>query len=113
MIAEANASVALLESLPDEQNNYQAFRQAGAYHLDKANLLLSQPQGENNPELRRLHSRALSLLDRAVMVAAAGARAVPGASPEPKPTRSACARQPSLALGIRRWHSWRPTRHAA
>ncbi len=99
VIAEANASVALLESLPDEQNNYQAFRQAGAYHLDKANLLLSQPQGENNPELRRLHSRALSLLDRAVMVAAAGARAVPGASPEPEADAQRLRAAAILGLG--------------
>ena len=99
VIAEADASVALLETLPDDRNNYQAFRQAGAYHLDKASRLLAQQQGENNPDVRRLHSRALSLLDRAVMVAAAGARAIPGASLEPEADAQRLRAAAILGLG--------------
>ena len=33
----SSRSVALLDALPDEQNTFQAFRQAGAYYVDKAN----------------------------------------------------------------------------
>lgn len=105
VIEHADWSVALLEALPDDRNTFQAYRQAGAYYLDKANLALAQPQGENDPEVRRLHSRALSLLDRAVMIAASGARSIPGASTEPEADaqrlRAAATlglKNPSLAL---------------
>jgi len=82
VIAEADRSVALLEALPDEQNTFQAFRQAGAYYLDKANAASSRD--EHDPQVRRLYSRALNLLDRSVRIARAGASRVPGASTEPE-----------------------------
>jgi protein O-mannosyl-transferase len=84
VIAEADRSVALLDVLPDEQNTFQAFRQAGAYYLDKANRVVEDTQGNTNPELRRLYSRSLNLLDRAVMIARAGASRLPGGSREPE-----------------------------
>ena len=82
VIAEADRSVALLEALPDEQNTFQAFRQAGAYYLDKANA--TSGRDEHDPDVRRLYSRALNLLDRAVVIARAGANRVAGASTEPE-----------------------------
>ena len=82
VIAEADRSVALLERLPDEQNTFQAFRQGGAYYLDKANAAAGRD--EHDPDLKRLYSRALNLLDRAVVIAQAGASRLPGASTEPE-----------------------------
>lgn len=84
VMASADRAAALLEALPDEQNTYQAFRQAGAYYLDKANQVQAGPQGTSNPERRRLYSRGLSLLDRAVLIARAGAVRVPNGSMEPE-----------------------------
>jgi hypothetical protein len=82
VIAEADRSVALLEALADERNTFQAFRQAGAYYLDKASAVSARNSAE--PELRRLYARALNLLDRAVLIARAGAAAIPGGSVEPE-----------------------------
>jgi tetratricopeptide (TPR) repeat protein len=85
VIASADRSVALLDQLPDEQNTFQAFRQAGAYYVDKANMLsASSAPGTVSPEVRGLYARALHLLDRAVLIARAGAARVPGASLEPE-----------------------------
>ena len=84
VIASADRAAALLDTLPDEQNAYQTFRQAGAYYLDKSNQVLAGAQGAADPELRRLYSRALSLLDHAVLIARAGAARVPNASSEPE-----------------------------
>jgi hypothetical protein len=72
VIAEADTSVALLEPLADEQNTFQAFRQAGAYYLDKASAIT--PEKGADGELQRLYGRALTLLDRALAIARAGAR---------------------------------------
>ncbi len=82
VITEADRSVALLDALPDEQNTFQAFRQAGAYYLDKANA--ASGRDEHNPDVRRLYSRALNLLDRSAVIAAAGASRIAGASTEPE-----------------------------
>ena len=82
VIAEADRSVALLDALPDERNTFQAFRQAGAYYIDKANA--ASGKDEHDPDLKRLYSLALNLLDRAVVIARAGAARVPGASTEPE-----------------------------
>jgi hypothetical protein len=104
VIAEADRSVALLDPLPDEQNTFQAFRQAGAYYLDKANRIA--PDAAADAELRRLYARALSLLDRAVVIARAGAGAIGGRAslaPEADAQRLRAAallglRNPALAL---------------
>jgi hypothetical protein len=82
VIAEADRSVALLDALPDEQNTFQGFRQAGAYYLDKANA--ASGRDEHDPDVKRLYSRALNLLDRAVVIARAGASRIAGASTEPE-----------------------------
>jgi hypothetical protein len=84
VIAEADRSVALLDALPDEQNTFQAFRQAGAYYLDKANAGASDARSSSNAELKRLYSRALNLLDRAVVIARAGASRIAGGSTDPE-----------------------------
>ena len=67
VMAEAQRAVAILNPLPDDRNFFQAFRQAGAYHLDKATALA----GEGRPEFKR----ALPLLKRAAAIEAAGATA--------------------------------------
>ncbi len=84
VIREAEKSVALLEGLPDERNMFQAFRQAGAFYLDKANQAEGNPRDPGTPEIRRLYSRALVLLDRAVRIARAGASRIRGASLGPE-----------------------------
>lgn len=84
VMASADRAAALLEAVPDEQNTYQTFRQAGAYYLDKANQVVARSQGSTDPELRRLYSRGLNLLDRAVLIARAGAARVPNGSKEPE-----------------------------
>jgi tetratricopeptide (TPR) repeat protein len=81
VIAEADRSVALLDTLPDELNTFQAFRQAGAYYLDKADAL--SVRNDHDPESGRLYARALNLLDRALAIARAGASRIAGASSEP------------------------------
>lgn len=83
VIASADRAVALLEPLEDERNTFQAFRQAGAYYLDKATQV-EQATPANPAERRRLYSRALHLLDRAVVIARLGASQLPGGSMEPE-----------------------------
>lgn len=111
VIVEAERSVALLESLPDERNTFQAFRQAGAYYLDKANAL---DPATDEARLRELYARALARLDRAVTIAQRGAQQYAGASLEPEgdaerlraaallglgdPVRASAAARRSLAL---------------
>lgn len=82
VISEADRAVALLEPLPDEHNTFQAFRQAGAYSLDKAERL--RGNAGSSAEAVRLYSRARQLLDRAVAIASAGAARLPGGSVEPE-----------------------------
>jgi len=82
VMAEADRSVALLDALPDALNTFQAFRQAGAYYVDKANATTSS--GTASRDVPRLYLRALTLLDRAVAIARAGAARLPGASVEPE-----------------------------
>lgn len=84
VMAHADQAVALLEPLPDEQNTFQAFRQAGAYCLDRTSQLLSSGSTADTPELKRLYSRALHLLDRAVVIARHAAERTPGYSVEPE-----------------------------
>jgi hypothetical protein len=83
VIVEADRSIVLLDALPDEHNTFQAFRQAGAYYLEKANRLEGSTGGPD-PEPMRAYSRSLKLLDRAVLIARAGARMIPGGSVEPE-----------------------------
>lgn len=83
VIAEADKSVALLDALPDNRNTFQAFRQAGAYYLDKANRV-SPSAGAADAESRRLYLRAENLLTRAVAIARAGSSQLPGGSVEPE-----------------------------
>ncbi len=65
-IAEQERAVAILAAVPDDRNWLQAFRQAGAYHLDKATAL----KAEGMPE----YDRARQLLERALAIYDAGAR---------------------------------------
>ena len=66
VIAEQERSVAILDRLPDDRNWFESFRQAGAYHLDKATAL----KAEGRPE----YERALALLERAASIARATAK---------------------------------------
>lgn len=84
VIASADRAVALLDPLPDDRNTFQAFRQAGAYHLDKATQVAARNAPDAATELKRLYSRALHLLDRAVVIARLGAGQLPGGSVEPE-----------------------------
>ncbi len=84
VMASADRAVALLEQLPDEQNTFQAFRQAGAYHLDKAAQIEARGTPGDRAELTRIYSRASHLLDRAVVIARYGAQRLPGGSVEPE-----------------------------
>ena len=68
VIAEAERSVAILDRLPDDLNDYRSFRQLGAYYLDA----------------RRSYPRALMLLQRAARMASAGARIDPNPNREPE-----------------------------
>ncbi|MGC4082363.1 MAG: DUF1736 domain-containing protein [Vicinamibacterales bacterium] len=104
VIASADRAVALLEPLPDEQNTFQAFRQAGAYLLDKT-AQIGDSDSQANAESMRLYSRALHLLDRAVVIARLGASQLPNGSIEPEADaqrlRAAAIlglKNPSLAL---------------
>ncbi len=66
VIAEQERSVAIVDGLPDDLNWFQSFRQAGAYHLDKATAL----KADGGPE----YERALARLQRAAAIERAGAR---------------------------------------
>lgn len=84
VMQHADQAVALLEPLDDRQNTVQAFRQAGAYCLDKASQVLASGGAPSSPEVKRLYSRASHLLDRAVVIARHGAEQTPGYSVEPE-----------------------------
>ncbi|MFN7983884.1 MAG: hypothetical protein U0Q11_18710 [Vicinamibacterales bacterium] len=84
VLAEAQTAVDLLNSLPDERNTFQAFRQAGAYYLDKGAMYPDLPDPENQAIKRAIYLRAQRLLDRAVVIARLGASQLPGGSTEPE-----------------------------
>jgi hypothetical protein len=65
VIAEQERAIAILDAVPDDRNAFVVFRQAGAYHLDKATAL--------GPGGRPEYERALTLLQRAASIEAAGA----------------------------------------
>jgi hypothetical protein len=67
VIAEQERAAAILADVPSDKNAFVVFRQAGAYHLDKAQQLAAEGQPE--------FARALTLLQRAAAIDAAGARA--------------------------------------
>jgi hypothetical protein len=70
VIDEAERSVVLLAPVPDDENSFQSFRQAGAYYLDKRD--------------KRQYPRALTLLQRALAIVRAGSAKITGASREPE-----------------------------
>jgi len=76
VIAEQERAVAILDRVPDALNSLPTFRQAGAYHLDKATALAA----EGRPE----YERALTLLERAAAIETAGARTREAASTAPR-----------------------------
>lgn len=84
VLAEAQTAVDLLNALPDEQNTFQTFRQAGAYYLDKGATLPDLPDPENQAIKRAIYLRAQRLLDRAVVIARLGARQFLAGSTEPE-----------------------------
>ena len=86
VIAEAERSVALLAPLPDSLNSFQSYRQAGAYYLDKAAVLIRHGSNgglSTSNEARRAYQRSLELLTRCLAIATAGSAQVPGASTSP------------------------------
>ena len=73
VVEEADKSVQLLESLPNELNNREAWRLAGGYHLVKGDLRRSatgqsRPAGETAPEISGDYRKALELLLRAAAI---------------------------------------------
>ncbi|HZP47642.1 MAG TPA: hypothetical protein VFB07_03845 [Vicinamibacterales bacterium] len=62
VIAEQQRAIAILDPLPDGLNWFQAYRQAGAYHLDKATALAAEGRPEYEAALTRLR-RAKSIYD--------------------------------------------------
>ncbi|MFN7916743.1 MAG: DUF1736 domain-containing protein [Vicinamibacterales bacterium] len=84
VMRHADQAVALLEPLDDRQNTFQAFRQAGAYYLDKVSQVQAAGTPATSPDVKRLYSRALHLLDRAVVIARHAAERTPGYSVEPE-----------------------------
>jgi len=76
VIAEQERAVAIVDAVPDERNAFVIFRQAGAYHLDKATTLAA----EGGPE----YERALARLQRAAAIEAAIERTRETSSVAPK-----------------------------
>lgn len=66
VIAQQEHAIAILDPVPDALNAFPMYRQAGAYHLDKATALAA----EGRPEFER----ALVRLQRAVTIEAVGER---------------------------------------
>ena len=66
VIHEQDRAVEILDRVPNDLNWYKAYRQAGAYHLDKATALAA----DGRPEFER----ALTRLQRAKAIYDAGAR---------------------------------------
>jgi hypothetical protein len=87
VIAEAERSVALLDSVPDRLNSYQSFRQAGAYYLDKADEQRRRASAGDSgaaTAAARGYQRSLSLLQRALLIVRAGSAGVDRASVAPE-----------------------------
>jgi tetratricopeptide (TPR) repeat protein len=63
-IAEAEKSLAILDSLPDWRNNAEAYRQASSYYITKGDLLAE-------PESSRAYQKALDLLLRSKTIVSA------------------------------------------
>ncbi len=57
VIAEADKSLAILDSVPDWHNNFEAFRKVSSYYITKGDLLAA-------PESLRAYHQALELLLR-------------------------------------------------
>jgi tetratricopeptide (TPR) repeat protein len=64
VIAEAEKSLAILDSVPDWRNNAEAYRQASSYYITKGDLLPA-------PENWRAYQKALDLLLRAKAIVTA------------------------------------------
>jgi len=84
VLAEAQTAVDLLNAVPDEQNTFQTFRQAGAYYLDKGATYPELADAQNQAIKRAIYLRAQRLLDRAVVIARLGASQFPNGSTEPE-----------------------------
>ena len=87
VIVEAERSVSLLSAVPDRWNSYHDFRQAAAYHLDRADALRRRAAaGEANAATEAAHAteRSLALLQRclAIIKAASASRAGASVAPE-------------------------------
>ena len=64
-IAEAEKSLAILDSVPDWRNNAEAYRQASSYYITKGDLLAA------TPESSRAYQKALDLLLRSKTIVTA------------------------------------------
>lgn len=70
VISEAEMATALLSSLPDERNDYQSFRQAGAFRIDRAHARESAASAApSNAAARDDFGKALEHLARAAAIA--------------------------------------------
>src|SRR5262249_46235463 len=71
VISEIERSVALLEPVPDVLSSFRTWRQAAAYHLEKADSLRMAAGGRGpvSDEARESYTRALALLQRAEAIA--------------------------------------------
>jgi tetratricopeptide (TPR) repeat protein len=65
VIAEAERSLAILDSVPDWRNNAAAYRQASSYYLTKGDLLAAKPESQ------RAYQKALDLLLRSKTIVSA------------------------------------------
>jgi tetratricopeptide (TPR) repeat protein len=65
VIAEAERSLAILDSVPDWRNNAAAYRQASSYYTTKGDLLAAQPESQ------RAYQKALDLLLRSKTIVSA------------------------------------------
>lgn len=87
VIAEAEQSVALLSDVPDRWNSYQSFRQAAAYHLDRADDLRRRAAAGDtraSGDAARAYQRSLAILQRCLAIIGAGSAQVAGASVAPE-----------------------------
>src|SRR4029079_12384897 len=80
VISETERSVALLEPVPDALSSFRTWRQAAAYHLEKAESLrlAAGGRGPAPNEARASYTRTLTLLQRAEAIA--NAKSAAGAS---------------------------------
>jgi hypothetical protein len=87
VIAEAERSVSLLSAVPDRWNSYHDYRQAAAYHLDKADGLRRRAAaGEANAaaEAARATERSLALVQRCLAIIKTASASIAGASVAPE-----------------------------